>query len=72
VARNAEEAFSWVRYFVENGYSTAIFKGQMEKMSDFAFAYRDGKNCERLGQEMFKRIPALAGVPTRTEPSRGL
>ena len=72
VARNAEEAFSWVRRLVETGFSMEAFNGQMERMSGFAFAYRDGKNCERLARELFRRIPCLAGDAARIDPSRGL
>lgn len=72
VARNAEEAFSWVRRLVETGYSTEAFDGQMGRLADFAFAYRDGKNCERLAREIFRRIPSLARDAGRIDPSRGL
>jgi CDP-glycerol glycerophosphotransferase len=48
VARTASEAASWVRYFVESGFSTVSFLRKMEEMKNFAFAFQDGRNCERV------------------------
>ncbi|MCE5201076.1 MAG: CDP-glycerol glycerophosphotransferase family protein [Synergistaceae bacterium] len=56
VAYNAEDAAFWVRFFVENNFSTERFQDKMDEMKKFAFAYNDGKNCERLFQAIFKRF----------------
>lgn len=56
VAYNSEEAVSWVRYFTETNFSTALFQKKMEEGKDFAFAYRDGKNCERLAKAISDRL----------------
>lgn len=63
VARTATEAADWVRRFVESGFSTKPFADRMERAKEFAFAYRDGKNCERLALEIFKREPSRKGSP---------
>lgn len=55
VAQNADEAVCWVRHFIETEYSIDLFWAKMEKMKDFAFAYRDGKNCERVVRGILDR-----------------
>lgn len=50
VARTAGEAASWVRYFAESGFSTIPFRLRMEEMKSFAFAFQDGRNCERASE----------------------
>lgn len=57
VVYNAEDAASWVRYFVENDFSVAPFLAKMEEMKNLAFAYNDGRNCERLAKTIFYRFP---------------
>jgi CDP-glycerol glycerophosphotransferase (TagB/SpsB family) len=58
VAGTAEEASAWVRKFIEEGFSALYFRPRMEEMKKFAFAHRDGKNCERLAREILSRLPA--------------
>lgn len=58
VAGTAEEASAWVRKFVEECFSALPFRPRMEEMKKFAFAHRDGKNCERLAREILSRLPA--------------
>lgn len=55
VAVNPEEASAWVRAFIQEGFSAAPFRSRMEEMKAFAFAYRDGKNCQRLAREILSR-----------------
>jgi CDP-glycerol glycerophosphotransferase (TagB/SpsB family) len=57
VARNVDEAVSWVRSLVETGFSTDPFRAEMERMKAFAFAYTDGKNRERLAMAISDRYP---------------
>lgn len=72
VALTANEAVYWVRYFVENDFSTVPFTDAMERAKKFAFAYRDGKNCERLAEEILKRKSlgreSAAGSPQAASP----
>lgn len=63
VALTAEEASAWVRAFIQEGFSSAPFRSRMEEMKAFAFAYRDGKNCQRLAREILSRQKAFqAGI----------
>ena len=63
VALTAEEASAWVRAFIEEGFSAASFRSRMEEMKTFAFAYRDGNNCQRLAREILSRQKAFqAGI----------
>jgi len=55
VAYDAEEAVSAVCRFVENGFSAEPLRAKMERMKKFAFAYTDGKNCERLAEAIIAR-----------------
>ena len=55
VAYNAEEAVSWICRFVESGFSVEPFRTEMERMKKFAFAYTDGRNCERLAKALLTR-----------------
>jgi len=56
VAYTTEEAISWIRYFTETGFSKGPFANKMESGKNFAFAYRDGKNCERLAKAISERL----------------
>jgi CDP-glycerol glycerophosphotransferase (TagB/SpsB family) len=47
-AYDAGSAAEWVRYFVENDYSTELFREKMEAGKKYAFAYLDGNNCSRI------------------------
>lgn len=55
VAYNAENAVTWVRQLVENDFDPGEFKGQMEKMKKWAFAYRYDLNCERVASAILDR-----------------
>ena len=48
ISYDPEEAARWVRCFIENDYSTELFRCKMQKSSQYAFAYSDGKNCARI------------------------
>ena len=56
VAYDAGSAAQWVRYFVDNDYSTELFREMMEAGKKYAFAYRDGKNCSRISAEIKKSL----------------
>lgn len=58
VAYNSEDAVSLVRHFIETDFSTTPFQKQMEAGKDFAFAYKDGKNCKRLAEAINKHLNA--------------
>ena len=57
-AYDAGSAAEWVRYFVENDYSTELFREKMEAGKKYAFAYLDGNNCSRISAVIKK---CLAG-----------
>lgn len=56
VAYDAGSAAEWVRYFIENDYSTELFREKMEAGKKYAFAYRDGKNCSRISSEIKRAL----------------
>ena len=64
VALTAGEAASWTKRFVESGFSATPFRGEMNRMKEFAFAFQDGKNCERLARAILERCPAKNLQPT--------
>lgn len=55
------EASDWVKYFIENDYSTEFFRQKMDAGKKYAFAYCDGKNCSRISAEIKKLLAEAKG-----------
>ena len=61
-----EEAAGWVKYFVENDYSTELFSQKMDAGKKYAFAYSDGKNCSRISGTIKKMLAEAKILLIRT------